>query len=659
MARRERGEVRDASPISKWLARAEAPWGGAGRGVEDLVGTLTHRWCHGTLAAVAIAPGQQVGNYRVQARLGVGGMGVVYLAEHPIIGKKVALKVIHRELSANREVIGRFYQEARAVNLIGNEHIVEVHDFGQSPEGDLFFVMEYLDGKTLAQVLTRERILDVRRALHVCAQIADALAAAHTVSIIHRDLKPDNVMLLERSGDPDFVKLLDFGLAKVMSESGAKNLTAAGVILGTPQYMSPEACESKKVDHRTDIYALGVLLFQMLCGQVPFDGETMGSVLIKQVSQPPPAPRGLSPLIPPAVEQIILRCLAKAPDARFQSMAELRAALIDPALYLQAAPATLPAAQPSAAAQAATMYAVETNAAMGYAATAGMAPYSTQAMGAARIGGAATASHAAVAPPRLTGPVSSQQATMMMDSGPPLGGSAMVGAMAVAAASPEQPAPRRMTAPPIAVPQNQTLVIATPPGHSRTPPRRRGPLIAVLAVVAVVGVATAVIVAGGGSSGGGEAGGGAGGDPGASGGGGASGATAAVDAGAGGAATSIDARPPAPDAAPATARVTITSDPPGAEVFDASGGSLGVTPVTVDAVVDGQPWTLSFRRAGSKPRDKVITVTGDMTVSVLLDADGSGGRRPGGRKPPGDRPRPGPGSGSGSDKIDLMEPTYR
>ncbi|MBL8625683.1 MAG: serine/threonine protein kinase [Myxococcales bacterium] len=604
----------------------------------------------------------------MQARLGVGGMGVVYLAEHPIIGKKVALKVIHRELSANREVIGRFYQEARAVNLIGNEHIVEVHDFGQSPEGDLFFVMEYLDGKTLAQVLTRERILDVRRALHVCAQIADALAAAHTVSIIHRDLKPDNVMLLERSGDPDFVKLLDFGLAKVMSESGAKNLTAAGVILGTPQYMSPEACESKKVDHRTDIYALGVLLFQMLCGQVPFDGETMGAVLIKQVSQPPPAPRGLSPLIPPAVEQIILRCLAKAPDARFQSMAELRAALIDPALYLQAAPATLPAAQPSAAAQAATMYAVETNAAMGYAATAGMAPYNTQAMGAAKLGTAATASHAAVAPPRLTGPVSSQQATMMMDSGPPLGGPAMVGAMAVAAAaSPEPVAPRRMTAPPIAVPQNQTLVISTPPGHSRKPPSRRGPLIAVLAVVAVVGVATAVIVAGGGSSdGGGGAGGasGASGEPGASGdpgGGTARGAVSVVDGGAGVAQASPDAGSVGIDAAPATARVTITSDPPGAEVSDATGRPLGVTPVTVDAVVDGQPWTLSFRRAGSKPRDKVITVTGDMTVSVLLDADGSGsgGKRPGGRKPPGDKPGPGPGSGSGSDKIDLMEPTFR
>ncbi len=600
---------------------------------------------------MAIAPGQQVGNYRVQARLGVGGMGVVYLAEHPIIGKKVALKVIHRELSANREVIGRFYQEARAVNLIGNEHIVEVHDFGQSPEGDLFFVMEYLDGKTLAQVLTRERLLDVPRALHVSAQIADALAAAHTAGIIHRDLKPDNVMLLERSGDPAFVKLLDFGLAKVMSESGTKNLTAAGVILGTPQYMSPEACESKKVDHRTDIYALGVLLFQMLCGQVPFDGETMGAVLIKQVSQPPPAPRGLSPLIPPAVEQIILRCLAKAPDARFQSMAELRAALLDPGLYLQAAPAPLPAAQPSAAAQAATMYAVETNAAMGYAATAGMAAYNTKAVaaGGGGIGAAATASHAAVAPPRLTGPVSAQQATMMMDSGPPLG-AGMVGAMAVAA-SPEVTAPRRMTAPPIAVPQNQTLLIATPPGHHRGPPRRRGPVIAALAIVGVVGVVTALIVLGGGGAGptGGA-------DAGAAGAGGAGGA--ALDAGAAVAEASVDAAVTV-DAPPARARVTVTSDPAGAEVLDATGRVLGVTPVTVDAVVDGQPWTLSFRRAGSKSRDKVITVTGDMTVSVLLEADGSGsgsGRRPGGRKPP---DKVGPGPGSGSDKIDLMEPTFR
>jgi serine/threonine-protein kinase len=261
---------------------------------------------------VSISPGQTVGNYRVLQQIGTGGMGAVYLAEHPMIGKKVALKVIHRELGTNREVVGRFFNEARAVNRIGNEHIVEVHDFGQSPEGYYFFLMEYLEGRTLAHVLAAERVFSVQRVLHIGAQICDALGAAHTAGIIHRDLKPDNVMLISRLGDPDFVKVLDFGLAKMFGDGVASNLTAQGVVLGTPQYMSPEACESKRdIDHRTDIYAVGVLLYQMLCGVVPFDGESMGEVLVKQVMHAPPPPRATNPTIPPSVEQIILRCLAK------------------------------------------------------------------------------------------------------------------------------------------------------------------------------------------------------------------------------------------------------------------------------------------------------------------------------------------------------------
>src|SRR5690348_1273663 len=180
-------------------------------------------------------------------------MGAVYVAEHPLIGKKVALKVIHRELANNKEVVQRFFQEAKAVNKIGDEHIVEIHDFGVTPEGDHFYIMEYLEGHTLASVLGSERKLDVMRALHVGAQIASALAAAHVAGVIHRDLKPDNVMLTTRLGDPDFVKLLDFGLAKMFASSSAVK-TAAGVLLGKPQYMSPEACESRAtIDVRTDV----------------------------------------------------------------------------------------------------------------------------------------------------------------------------------------------------------------------------------------------------------------------------------------------------------------------------------------------------------------------------------------------------------------------
>ncbi|HLL25042.1 MAG TPA: serine/threonine-protein kinase, partial [Kofleriaceae bacterium] len=177
-------------------------------------------------------------------------MGAVYLAEHPLIGKKVALKVIHRELAGNREVVQRFFQEAKAVNKIGNDHIVEIHDFGVTLDGDHFYIMEYLEGHTLAAVLSRDKTIDVMRALHIGAQIANALAAAHASGVIHRDLKPDNIMLMPRLGDPEFVKVLDFGLAKVFAEASAVK-TAAGVLLGTPQYMSPEACESKTaIDHR-------------------------------------------------------------------------------------------------------------------------------------------------------------------------------------------------------------------------------------------------------------------------------------------------------------------------------------------------------------------------------------------------------------------------
>ena len=621
---------------------------------------------------MALAPGQLVGNYQVLSRLGVGGMGAVYLAEHPIIGKKVALKVIHKELSANREVIGRFYQEARAVNLIGNEHIVEIHDFGQSPEGDHFFVMEYVDGKTLAQILARERILDVRRALHVSAQIALALAAAHAAGIIHRDLKPDNVMITTRSGDTDFVKLLDFGLAKVMAEGGVKNLTAAGVILGTPQYMSPEACESKKVDHRTDVYALGVLLFQMLCGQVPFDADTMGGVLIKQVTQAPPAPRGLSPLIPPAVEQIILRCLAKAPDARFPTMTALYEALIDPDRYLATSPAAMPAAQPSAKAQAATMYAVSTNAAMGYAATAGFPAASTAAFalaGTAQVPLAAAA--AAVGPTRTSGPIPLPPATMMDPAPPPAGypgggyppapapthptahqGATMIGAPvplapplapppmtgpAPMAGPPPMAGPRRVTAAAIPIPANHTLVLPSP----ARPRRRSAPLLAAIAAVVVIGaVVGLVVVAGGGSE-----------DAPA----GAPDAAVAVAQ-----VAPLDAAAPPIDAAPldavAPARIEIASVPPGAVVTDVDGQVLGTTPLTLTWPADGRTRVVEFTRAGSKSRTKEIVVTGDLKVEVVLESDGGG--RPGGRRP---GRRPGPGSGAGRPPPDdgIMEPKLR
>lgn len=284
---------------------------------------------------MAFDVGQSVGNYRILRKLGAGGMGEVFLAEHPLIGKIVALKVIHQDLAVNKEVVTRFINEAKAVSTIGNDHIVEVHDFGISPEGAHFFIMEYLQGQTLAELVTLGP-LSLPDALHIAAQITAGLAAAHAEGIVHRDLKPDNIILVHKLGDPIFVKILDFGLAKMLEAN--QQLTAMGVALGTPEFMSPEAAESKPVDGRSDIYSLGVLLFQMLTGRLPFEANSVGEMMVQHVCRPPPVPRGFNPNIPPSVDQIVVRCLAKSPEDRFQSMAELRQALLNPEQYLGSSP---------------------------------------------------------------------------------------------------------------------------------------------------------------------------------------------------------------------------------------------------------------------------------------------------------------------------------
>jgi tRNA A-37 threonylcarbamoyl transferase component Bud32 len=423
-----------------------------------------------------IAAGQSIGNYRILNKIGTGGMGAVYLAEHPLIGKRVALKVIHRELAGNRDVVSRFFQEARAVNKIGNEHIVEIHDFGVTPEGDHFFIMEYLEGRTLASILSREHALDIMRSLHVGAQIASALAAAHAAGIIHRDLKPDNVMVMPRLGDPDFVKVLDFGLAKVFSAATAVK-TAAGVLLGTPQYMSPEACESKgDVDHRTDIYALGVLLFQMTTGVLPFDGESMGEVLVKQVTALPPVPRALNPAIPPSVEQILLRCLAKRLDARFATMLQLREALLDPEAYLRGSPPIAPARSVGPGEGAVDAKTVMVQAAQ---------------LHKTRI---ATGAHALPLPaPAMSMPGQGSAPTMIGDHG---------GHAPIRRATTGMPALA-----PSQEPKMNTMRIATPLGYSSRPPRKVWPLVLVMALLVGLGGGALVVALSGRGGGAAKAGG--------------------------------------------------------------------------------------------------------------------------------------------------------
>jgi eukaryotic-like serine/threonine-protein kinase len=284
--------------------------------------------------------GQTIGNYRITAKLGEGGMGVVYLAEHPVIGKKVALKAIHPELSRNTEVVSRFVIEAQSVNHIGHEHIVDIADFGNTPEGEFYFIMEFLQGEPLSERLKREGRLAPSRALSIAAQIADALQASHEHGIIHRDLKPENIFLISRGGSRDFVKVLDFGLAKLtQTEEKVSHKTRTGSVMGTPYYMAPEQCEGKtEIDHRADVYSLGVLLFEMLTGKVPFGGEGYGEIIVKHITMAPPSVRSVVPELSPVLDLILYRALAKDRAQRFQTMAELREALWDPDGYATAAP---------------------------------------------------------------------------------------------------------------------------------------------------------------------------------------------------------------------------------------------------------------------------------------------------------------------------------
>jgi serine/threonine protein kinase len=284
--------------------------------------------------------GQTIGNYRISSRLGEGGMGVVYLAEHPVIGKKVALKAIHPELSRNAEVVSRFVTEAKSVNQIGHEHIVDIADFGTTPGGEFYFIMEYLQGEALSDRLKREGRLDPTRAMVIGAQIADALDASHEHGIIHRDLKPENIFLVSKGGSKDFVKVLDFGLAKLVdTEEKVTHKTRAGSVMGTPYYMAPEQCEGKtEIDNRADIYSLGVLMFEMLTGKVPFGGDGYGEIIVKHITMPPPSVRSLVPELTPEMDLILYRALAKDRTQRFQTMAELRDALLDPNRYASAAP---------------------------------------------------------------------------------------------------------------------------------------------------------------------------------------------------------------------------------------------------------------------------------------------------------------------------------
>jgi eukaryotic-like serine/threonine-protein kinase len=265
------------------------------------------------------------GRYQIDYVLGVGSMGVVYGARHAAVGKLVAIKALRQHLASDAEAIQRFNAEATAATSIGNQHIVETYDFGRLPDGTAYMVMEYLEGRSLADLVEGFAPLALSRICKIGVQIAEALNAAHLAGIVHRDLKPDNVFLCEREGDSDFVKILDFGIAK-FGVSQAK-LTQAGAVFGTPAYMSPEQALGKATDGRTDVYALGVMLYEMACGRVPFQGENAIAVLTLHANETPMPLLERRGDVAPELDAIVHKCLSKEPEGRYGSMAELAADL--------------------------------------------------------------------------------------------------------------------------------------------------------------------------------------------------------------------------------------------------------------------------------------------------------------------------------------------
>jgi hypothetical protein len=283
--------------------------------------------------------GQQFGNYRVLSVLGEGGMGAVYLAEHPGIGRRVAVKVLHKQFTGDEQLLGRLLNEARAANAIRHPNIIEILDSGMREDGVPYLVMELLEGESLGHRIRRAGRLSIADAIAFTLQTASALGAAHKKGIVHRDLKPDNLFIVGMGGDEsgritdqpiaERMKVLDFGIAKLqMPQPGDSVKTRTGTVMGTPIYMSPEQCRgTKTVDHRSDVYSLGIIFFEMLTGQTPFVSDGFGELVNMHLNVPPPSPRAQRPEISEQLDAIVLKMLAKNPEDRYPDMASLTGAL--------------------------------------------------------------------------------------------------------------------------------------------------------------------------------------------------------------------------------------------------------------------------------------------------------------------------------------------
>ncbi len=290
--------------------------------------------CHATVAAPDELIGKTVASkYLVEQMIGEGGMGKVYKANQLALDKPVVLKVLRQALLSDERTVKRFQREAKAASRLNHPNSISVLDFGQADDGAMYIAMEYVQGKDLHNILSREWPLPEARVIRVMSQVLSALADAHSAGVIHRDLKPENIMVEQRRGEADFVKVLDFGIAKIVdgtADDDGPALTRAGFVCGTPEYMSPEQARGAKLDHRSDLYAVGVIIYQLMCGMLPFDSDSAVGFATKHLTEVPPPPTKRRPeaRVTPAMERLIMKALAKNPDDRPQTAEQFRAELL-------------------------------------------------------------------------------------------------------------------------------------------------------------------------------------------------------------------------------------------------------------------------------------------------------------------------------------------